>query len=132
MDNTLSLASHGPIIPVIVLHSVQDAVPLARALLAGGVKVLEVTLRSPVALACIAAIARAIPEVIVGAGTVRSAADAQGARDAGSRFAVSPRFVWACSLTITFVTGAVVSPDDSTDSAGFGGCRRGSHRSRVA
>ena len=90
--NPLSLASHGPVIPVIVLQRVQDAVPLAEALLAGGVKVLEVTLRTPVALQCIAAIARALPEAVVGAGTIRSAADAQAALDAGSRFAVSPGY----------------------------------------
>ncbi len=92
MLNTLSLASHGPVIPVIVLQRVQDAVPLAEALLAGGIKVLEVTLRSPVALHCIAAIAKALPEAIVGAGTIRNAADAQAALDAGSRFAVSPGY----------------------------------------
>ncbi len=92
MLNTLSLASHGPVIPVIVLQRVQDAVPLAEALLAGGIKVLEVTLRSPVALQCIAAIAKALPEAIVGAGTIRNAADAQAALDAGSRFAVSPGY----------------------------------------
>ncbi len=90
--NPLSLASHGPVIPVIVLQRVQDAVPLAEALLAGGVKVLEVTLRTPVALQCIEAIARALPEAVVGAGTIRSAADAQAALDAGSRFAVSPGY----------------------------------------
>lgn len=90
--DTLSLASHGPVIPVIVLQRVQDAVPLAEALLAGGVKVLEVTMRTPVALQCIAAIAKALPEAIVGAGTIRSAADAQAALDAGSRFAVSPGY----------------------------------------
>ena len=90
--NPLSLASHGPVIPVIVLQRVQDAVPLAEALLAGGVKVLEVTLRTPVALQCIAAIARALPEAVVGAGTIRSATDAQAALDAGSRFAVSPGY----------------------------------------
>ena len=90
--NPLSLASHGPVIPVIVLQRVKDAVPLAEALLAGGVKVLEVTLRTPVALQCIAAIARALPEAVVGAGTIRSAADAQAALDAGSRFAVSPGY----------------------------------------
>lgn len=90
--NPLSLASHGPVIPVIVLQRVQDAVPLAEALLAGGVKVLEVTLRTPVALQCIEAIARALPEAMVGAGTIRSAADAQAALDAGSRFAVSPGY----------------------------------------
>ena len=90
--NPMELANHGPVIPVIVLQRVQDAVPMARALLAGGVRVLEVTLRSEVALACIAAIAKAVPEAIVGAGTVRSAADAQAALDAGSRFAVSPGY----------------------------------------
>ena len=95
MTDTLSLASHGPVIPVIVLQRVQDAVPLAEALLAGGVKVLEVTLRTPVALQCIEAIARALPEAVVGAGTVRSALDAQAALDAGSRFAVSPGYTSA-------------------------------------
>ncbi len=92
MIEPLSLASHGPVIPVIVLQRVEDAVPLAEALLAGGVKVLEVTMRTPVALRCIAAIAKALPEALVGAGTVRSAADAQSALDAGSRFAVSPGY----------------------------------------
>ena len=95
MFDPLSLASHGPVIPVIVLHRVQDAVPLAEALLAGGVKVLEVTMRTPVALQCIEAIAKALPEAVVGAGTVRSAADAQAALDAGSRFAVSPGYTSA-------------------------------------
>ena len=95
MLNTLSLASHGPVIPVIVLQRVQDAVPLAEALLAGGIKVLEVTLRTPVALQCIAAIAKALPEALVGAGTIRNAADAQAALDAGSRFAVSPGYTAA-------------------------------------
>lgn len=92
MIETLSLAEHGPVIPVIVLKRVSDAVPLAEALLAGGVKVLEVTLRSDVALACIEAIARAVPNAVVGAGTIRSAADARAARDAGARFAVSPGY----------------------------------------
>jgi len=92
MINPTTLASHGPVIPVIVLQRVQDAVPLAEALLAGGVKVLEVTLRTPVALQCIEAIAKALPEALVGAGTIRNAADARAAVDAGSRFAVSPGY----------------------------------------
>jgi 2-dehydro-3-deoxyphosphogluconate aldolase/(4S)-4-hydroxy-2-oxoglutarate aldolase len=92
MLDTISLASHGPVIPVIVLHRLEHAVPLARALLEGGVRVLEVTLRTPVALQCIEAIARDVPEAIVGAGTLRSAADARAARDAGSAFGVSPGF----------------------------------------
>ena len=86
----LELANHGPVIPVIVLERADDALPMTRALLAGGVRVLEVTLRTPAALAAIAAIARAMPDVIVGAGTVRSAADARAALAAGARFAVSP------------------------------------------
>ena len=81
-----------PVIPVIVLNDVRHAVPLARALLAGGIRMLEVTLRTPQALACIEAIAREVPEAVVGAGTVRSAADAIAASKAGARFAVSPGF----------------------------------------
>lgn len=90
--NTLSLAEHGPVIPVIVLQREADALPLARALLAGGVRVLEVTLRTAVALRCIEAIARELPEAIVGAGTLRSAADVRAAMDAGCRFGVSPGY----------------------------------------
>lgn len=90
--NTLELASHGPVIPVIVIDRLEDAVPLARALVAGGVKVLEVTLRTPVALAAIEAMAREVPGAIVGAGTIRSAADARAARQAGAVFGVSPGY----------------------------------------
>jgi 2-dehydro-3-deoxyphosphogluconate aldolase/(4S)-4-hydroxy-2-oxoglutarate aldolase len=90
--NTLELATRGPVIPVIVLQRVEDAVPLARALVDGGVTVLEVTLRTPVALRCIEAIAAAVPKALVGAGTVRSVADARDAVAAGARFAVSPGY----------------------------------------
>lgn len=92
MTDTLELAAPGPVIPVIVLHDVAHAVPMAEALLAGGVKVLEVTLRTPAALACIEAIARAVPGAIVGAGTLRSEADVRAARAAGARFGVSPGY----------------------------------------
>jgi 2-dehydro-3-deoxyphosphogluconate aldolase / (4S)-4-hydroxy-2-oxoglutarate aldolase len=95
MLDTRSLASHGPVIPVIVIQRLEQAVPLARALVEGGVKVLEVTLRTPVALAAIEAIARAVPEAVVGAGTLRLPADARAARDAGSTFAVSPGYTAA-------------------------------------
>lgn len=91
--NTLELAEHGPVIPVIVIEHVEDAVPLAQALVDGGVTVLEVTLRTPAALRCIEAIARAVPAAIVGAGTVRGVGDAQAAKEAGCRFAVSPGYV---------------------------------------
>lgn len=106
----LALADPAPVIPVIVLERADDAVPLARALVAGGVRVLEVTLRTPVALAAIEAIARAVPEAIVGAGTVRSDADARAAHAAGARFAVSPgwspRVAAACrSLGLALMPG---------------------------
>lgn len=81
-----------PVIPVIVLNDVRHAVPLARALIAGGIRMLEITLRTPQALACMEAIAKEVPDAVVGAGTVRSAADAIAASQAGARFAVSPGF----------------------------------------
>jgi 2-dehydro-3-deoxyphosphogluconate aldolase/(4S)-4-hydroxy-2-oxoglutarate aldolase len=90
--NTLELASYGPVIPVIVIDRLEDAVPLARALVEGGVKVLEVTLRTPVALQAISAMAREVPGAVVGAGTIRSAADARAARQAGAVFGVSPGY----------------------------------------
>ena len=97
--NTLELAEHGPVIPVIVLQQVQDAIPLAQALVDGGVRVLEVTMRTPVALRCIEAIAHAVPQAIVGAGTVRSVQDARAAQTAGARFAVSPGYTAAVGET---------------------------------
>ena len=88
----MQVMGDAPVIPVIVLNDVGLAVPLARALLAGGIRMLEVTLRTPEALACIEAIARDVPEAVVGAGTVRSAADAQACAMAGARFVVSPGY----------------------------------------
>ncbi|MCZ8076853.1 MAG: keto-deoxy-phosphogluconate aldolase, partial [Paucibacter sp.] len=95
ISNTLALAAHGPVIPVIVIQRLEDAVPLAQALVAGGVRVLEVTLRTPVALQAMEAMARAVPEAIVGAGTLRTAADVQAAKNAGCQFGVSPGFTEA-------------------------------------
>lgn len=95
MNNTLELAGYGPVIPVIVIQQLEDAVPLAEALVAGGVRVLEVTMRTPVALQAIEAIAKAVPQAIVGAGTIRSAADARAAKNAGSLFGVSPGYTEA-------------------------------------
>lgn len=89
---SIQVMTDAPVIPVIVLSDVAHAVPLARALVAGGIRMLEVTLRTPAALACIEAIAREVPEAVAGAGTVRSADDAQAAAKAGARFAVSPGY----------------------------------------
>ena len=81
-----------PVIPVIVIDDVRHAAPLARALVAGGLRVLEVTLRTPAALEAIAAMRAAVPEAIVGAGTVLNEAQLQAAVRAGSQFIVSPGF----------------------------------------
>ncbi len=90
--HTRDLPTFGPIIPVIVIHELTSAVPLARALVAGGVRVLEVTLRTPIALQAIEQIVRAVPEAIVGAGTLRNVSDARSARSAGCAFGVSPGY----------------------------------------
>jgi 2-dehydro-3-deoxyphosphogluconate aldolase / (4S)-4-hydroxy-2-oxoglutarate aldolase len=91
----LDVMQDAPVIPVIVLNDVHHAVPMARALVAGGIRMLEVTLRTPVALECIERIAKEVPEAVVGAGTVRTPAEAQAAARAGARFAVSPGFTLA-------------------------------------
>jgi len=91
----LQVMQDAPVIPVIVLTDVAHAVPLARALVLGGIRMLEVTLRTPQALACIEAITRDVPEAVVGAGTARSAADVQACAMAGARFIVSPGYTHA-------------------------------------
>lgn len=86
---TLALCRLAPVIPVLVIDDLHDAVPLARALVAGGLPVLEVTLRTPVALAAIEAMAQ-VPGARVGAGTVLSPHDVLRVKGAGASFAVSP------------------------------------------
>ncbi len=93
--SALQVMQDAPVIPVIVLNDVAHAVPMARALVAGGIRMLEVTLRTPQALACMEAIAKEVPDAVVGAGTVRSAADAKAAANAGAKFAVSPGYTAA-------------------------------------
>jgi 2-dehydro-3-deoxyphosphogluconate aldolase/(4S)-4-hydroxy-2-oxoglutarate aldolase len=84
------LLTRAPVMPVVVLGDPADAVPLARALLAGGIPVIEVTLRTPGALEAIRLISENVPDVIVGAGTVTSPGLAGQAVEAGARFLVSP------------------------------------------
>ncbi|MBZ6073414.1 bifunctional 4-hydroxy-2-oxoglutarate aldolase/2-dehydro-3-deoxy-phosphogluconate aldolase [Aeromonas schubertii] len=79
-----------PLVPVMVITDLEQAVPMAEALLAGGISVFEITLRTPVALAAIERIARAMPEAMVGAGTVINAAQYDAAVAAGARFVISP------------------------------------------
>ena len=79
-----------PVVPVLTIPKVEDAVPLARALLAGGLRVLEVTLRTPAALEAIKRIAAEVPEAVVAAGTVLRPDDLKRAAEAGAKFAFSP------------------------------------------
>jgi Entner-Doudoroff aldolase len=115
MIDTLSLANHGPVIPVIVLQKVEHAVPMAEALLEGGVRVLEVTLRTPVALRAIEAIAKAVPQALLGAGTLRSAADVRAVRAAGCVFGVSPGYTHEIGATCR-AAGLALLPGVSTAS----------------
>src|SRR3954469_21901041 len=85
-----SIFGAGPVIPVVQLDHADDAVPMARALLAGGIRTVEITLRTPAALAAIRAVAREVPEIAVGAGTLLKPDDLTAAVDAGARFFVSP------------------------------------------
>lgn len=78
------------VVPVIVLTDAKQAVPLAHALLEGGIDVMEITLRSDVALDAIEAVAKAVPQMQLGAGTVTRASDVPRVIDAGARFALSP------------------------------------------
>ena len=79
-----------PVMPVMVIHDLENAVPLAKALVAGGIRVLEITLRTPVALEAIRAISQEVPDAIVGAGTILNPEQLQQAADAGAVFAISP------------------------------------------
>jgi 2-dehydro-3-deoxyphosphogluconate aldolase/(4S)-4-hydroxy-2-oxoglutarate aldolase len=79
-----------PVIPVFTPENVDDAVEVARALFNGGLPVIEVTLRTPVAMEAIKAMVDAVPDAVVGAGTVLSAAQMEQVKQAGGRFAVAP------------------------------------------
>src|SRR5680860_1571616 len=85
-----SLIDRVPVIPVVVLHDVTQAVPVAEALVAGGVSVIELTLRTPVALSCIEQIATHVPEILVGAGTIVAPDQAKDALSAGCLLYTSP------------------------------------------
>lgn len=85
-----SILKRSPVIPVIVINNPEQAVPLATALYRGGLRVLEVTLRTPCGLSAISAIQEALPEAIVGAGTVTTTEDVEAVAEAGGRFMVSP------------------------------------------
>lgn len=99
-----SILAAGPVVPVIVIDELHQAVPLARALIAGGVRVLEVTLRTSCAVDAIRAIAQEVPEAIVGAGTVTNPEQLKAVTAAGAQFAISP------GLTDALLQAAVDGP----------------------
>ncbi len=104
MDDVLKRAR--PVLPVLVIEDAGLAVDLARALYAGGIEVLEVTLRTPRALEALAAIRQALPELLVGAGTVIHAGQFREAQEAGAQFAVSP----GCTERLADAADAVGMP----------------------
>lgn len=105
------------VVPVVVVSDAAQAVPMAEALLAGGVDVMEITLRSDAALAAIEAVARALPEMQVGAGTITRAAEVAQVQAAGARFGLSPGFTPALlsavrAARLPFVPG-VATPTEA-------------------
>src|SRR3954463_12126565 len=96
----LEIMRLSPVIPVIAIDDLEQAVPLARALVAGGIRVLEVTLRTEHGLAAIRAIAEQVPDAILGVGTLTRREDFAAARDAGAIFGVSP------GLTMELIEGS--------------------------
>nr|WP_198983529.1 bifunctional 4-hydroxy-2-oxoglutarate aldolase/2-dehydro-3-deoxy-phosphogluconate aldolase [Herbaspirillum sp. ASV7] len=90
MKTTLEIMRASPVIPVIAIDKIEHAVPLARALVAGGIRVLEITLRTEHGLPAIRAIAESVPDAIVGVGTLTSPEEFVASRDAGAVFGVSP------------------------------------------
>lgn len=91
----------GPVMPVMVIKNLDDAVPLANALVAGGIPVLEITLRTPVALEAIKRISQEVEGAIVGAGTIANPQQLQAAADAGAAFAISP------GITVSLLNAAI-------------------------
>jgi len=104
------------IVPVVVLNKIEDAVPTAKALLAGGINVMEITFRTAVAAECIEKVAKEVPEMIVGAGTIINPAQLRQAVEAGAKFIVSPgssanTIAEANALNVPIVPG-VVTPSE--------------------
>lgn len=88
--SALDVLNASPVMPVVVIKDADKAVPMAKALISGGIRVIEVTLRTPAALEAISRIAREVPEALVGAGTILSQKDLKAAEDAGATFTISP------------------------------------------
>jgi 2-dehydro-3-deoxyphosphogluconate aldolase / (4S)-4-hydroxy-2-oxoglutarate aldolase len=124
-----SILKLAPVIPVIVIERLEDAVPLGQALANGGLVVLEVTLRTPVALAAIDAMRKAIPNAVVGAGTLTKPEDFKACADVDAQFAVTPGLtakLAAAAATVSYpLLPGVMTPTELIDAraAGFNICK---------
>ncbi|SJM89254.1 multifunctional 2-keto-3-deoxygluconate 6-phosphate aldolase and 2-keto-4-hydroxyglutarate aldolase and oxaloacetate decarboxylase [Crenothrix polyspora] len=115
MSNNWKIQPHvvlttGPVMPVMVIQNLEDAVPLAKALVAGGIRVLEITLRTPIALEAIKLISEQVEGAIVGVGTIATPAQLRAAEEAGAVFAISPGLTptlleAACAGNIALIPG---------------------------
>ncbi len=113
--NVIDILRLGPVMPVLVIDDLSHAVPLARALVAGGIRVLEVTLRTPVALDAVRAMCAAVPDAVVGVGTIASPQDLADSKAAGAVFGVSPGLT-ASLLEAARQTGLPLLPGTMTPS----------------
>ncbi len=103
-EATVAMLRRTPVVPVLTVKDVEDAVAQARALIAGGLMVLEITLRTPAAMAAVTALAKTFPQAFIGAGTIIEAEQIEAAANAGARFLVSP------GMTPRLLEAAVRSP----------------------
>jgi len=130
MSMTLAdILKRAPVVPVIVIHDLAHAVPLADALVAGGLPVLEVTLRTPVGLAAVEAMRRAVPEAIVGVGTISTPEQFAQSVRAGAQFGVSPGLTPALietsrKIDLPFLPGVMTASElMRARDAGFRHCK---------
>ncbi|GLY42524.1 2-dehydro-3-deoxy-phosphogluconate aldolase [Amycolatopsis sp. NBRC 101858] len=124
MTTGQDLLELSPVMPVVVIDDAADAVPTARALLAGGIGVIELTLRTPAALSAIERVAAEVPDIVLGAGTVTSPDQAKQAADAGAKFLVTPGCTDAV-VDACFDTGLPFLPGASTVSEAMKLAERG-------
>lgn len=124
MTTGQDLLELSPVMPVVVIDDAADAVPVARALLAGGIGVIELTLRTPAALSAIERVAAEVPDIVLGAGTVTSPDQAKQAADAGAKFLVTPGCTDAV-VDACFETGLPFLPGASTVSEAMRLAERG-------
>ncbi len=122
--NATDVLTHCPVMPVVVIDDVNHALAIGESLLAGGVDVIEITLRTEAGLAAIEQLAKQLPELLVGAGTVTSVEELNRVIDAGARFALSPGstpslLTAAAEASIPFVPG-VATPTEAMTAGEMG------------